>query len=236
MTKKNKIYIIDVTNRDGVQTAFIGLSKLQKTMLNVYLSEMGVYQSEIGFPALQHEWNYINANLELAKKGAMGEMRLQGWVRASVEDVERAVKYTNIKHLNLSMSTYQIMTDGMFGGRLTREDVLKMMTEAVACAKEAGIETIGVNAEDASRTEVYTKDKRYDEDYLIRFAMAAKEHGADRIRYCDTLGYDRTVSIYDSVKRIAEAVQIPIELHCHNDLGYAVANLLKGRWGQLMPE
>src|SRR5690606_24799085 len=97
MTKKNQIYIIDVTNRDGVQTAFIGLSKLQKTMLNVYLSEMGVYQSEIGFPALQHEWNYINANLELAKKGAMGEMRLQGWVRASVEDVERAVKYTNIK-------------------------------------------------------------------------------------------------------------------------------------------
>jgi homocitrate synthase NifV len=233
MTKKNKIYIIDVTNRDGVQTAFIGLSKLQKTMLNVYLSEMGVYQSEIGFPALQHEWNYINANLELAKKGAMGEMRLQGWVRASVEDVERAVKYTNIKHLNLSISTSQIMTDGKFGGRLTREDVLKMMTEAVACAKEAGIETIGVNAEDASRTEVYTKDKRYDEDYLIRFAMAAKEHGADRIRYCDTLGYDRTVSIYDSVKRIAEAVQIPIELHCHNDLGYAVANSVEGAMGAI---
>lgn len=233
MTKKNKIYIIDVTNRDGVQTAFIGLSKLQKTMLNVYLSEMGVYQSEIGFPALQHEWNYINANLELAKKGVMGEMRLQGWVRASVEDVERAVKYTNIKHLNLSISTSQIMTDGKFGGRLTREDVLKMMTEAVACAKEAGIETIGVNAEDASRTEVYTKDKRYDEDYLIRFAMAAKEHGADRIRYCDTLGYDRTVSIYDSVKRIAEAVQIPIELHCHNDLGYAVANSVEGAMGAI---
>ena len=154
-------------------------------------------------------------------------------MRASVEDVERAVKYTNIKHLNLSISTSQIMTDGKFGGRLTREDVLKMMTEAVACAKEAGIETIGVNAEDASRTEVYTKDKRYDEDYLIRFAMAAKEHGADRIRYCDTLGYDRTVSIYDSVKRIAEAVQIPIELHCHNDLGYAVANSVEGAMGAI---
>ena len=42
-----------------------------------------------------------------------------------------------------------------------------------------------MNAEDASRTEVYTKDKRYD-DYLVRF-IAAKKYGADRIRYCDTL-------------------------------------------------
>lgn len=108
-----------------------------------------------------------------------------------------------------------------------------MMTEAVACAKELGIESIGVNAEDASRTEPYTQDKRYDEDYLIRFALAAKEHGADRFRYCDTLGYDRTVSIYDSVKRIAEAVQMPIELHCHNDLGYAVANSVEGAMGAL---
>lgn len=230
---KNKVYIIDVTNRDGVQTAFIGLSKLQKTMLNVYLSKMGIYQSEIGFPALQHEWNYINANLRLAEKGAMGNMRLQGWVRAMAEDVQRAVKYTNIKILNLSISTSEIMTEGKFGGRLTREDVLKMMTEAVACAKELGIESIGVNAEDASRTEPYTQDKRYDEDYLIRFALAAKEHGADRFRYCDTLGYDRTVSIYDSVKRIAEAVQMPIELHCHNDLGYAVANSVEGAMGAL---
>lgn len=231
--KKPKIYIIDVTNRDGVQTAFIGLSKLQKTMLNVYLAEMGIYQSEIGFPALQHEWNYINANLELAKKGVMRDMRLEGWVRACVEDVERAVKYTNIKILNLSISTSQIMTDGKFGGRISREDVLKMMSEAVACAKELGIESIGVNAEDASRTEALNKDGRYDEDYLIRFAQAAKEHGADRIRYCDTLGYDHTVSIYDSVKRIAEAVQIPIELHCHNDLGYAVANSVEGAMGAL---
>jgi len=228
-----KIRIIDVTNRDGVQTAFISLSKLQKTMLNVYLSEMGIYQSEIGFPALQHEWNYINANVKLAQKGAMGNMRLSGWVRACVEDVQRAVKYTNVKVLNLSISTSQIMTEGKFGGRLNREDILKMMTEAVAAAKELGIESIGVNAEDASRTESYTHDRRYDEDYLIRFALAAKEHGADRIRYCDTLGYDRTISIYDSVKRIAEAVIIPIELHCHNDLGYAVANSVEGAMGAI---
>ena len=45
-----KIYLIDVTNRDGVQTAWLGLSKLGKTMINMYLKEMGVFQSEFGLP------------------------------------------------------------------------------------------------------------------------------------------------------------------------------------------
>ena len=76
MTKKNKIYIIDVTNRDGVQTAFIGLSKLQKTMLNVYLSEMGVYQSEIGFQLCSMN-GIISMPIWNWPKGAMGEMRLR---------------------------------------------------------------------------------------------------------------------------------------------------------------
>ena len=67
--KKNKIYILDVTNRDGVQTSRICLSKLQKTMINIFLNKMGVSQSEFGFPVTRHEINYLNANLELARLG-----------------------------------------------------------------------------------------------------------------------------------------------------------------------
>jgi homocitrate synthase NifV len=226
--KTNKIYIIDVTNRDGVQTARIGLSKLQKTMVNYYLNEMGVYQSEFGFPALGHEHNYIDANLELAELGLLKPIVLSGWCRAKAEDVEAAVSSTKVKHLNLSISVSEIMRQGKFGGRLSRGDVIAMMTDGVDAAVAAGIESIGVNAEDASRT-----DERYDEDYLVEFGLAAKEHGAHRVRYCDTLGYDRTFSIYDSVKRLAEAVQLPIELHCHNDLGYAVANSVEGAMGAI---
>ncbi|MGE5554295.1 MAG: homocitrate synthase [Betaproteobacteria bacterium] len=226
--RQNRIYLIDVTNRDGVQTARIGLSKLQKTMVNYYLNQMGIYQSEFGFPALGHERNYINANLELAELGLLSPIVLSGWCRAKVEDVKKAVELTRVKHLNLSISVSEIMTQGKFGGRLSRQDVIQMMTDAVDAAVEAGIQTIGVNAEDASRT-----DERYDEEYLIEFALAAKEHGAHRIRYCDTLGYDRTTSIYDSVKRLAEAVKLPIELHTHNDLGYAVANSVEGAMGAI---
>ena len=63
--KESKIYIVDVTNRDGVQTSRLGLAKLQKTMINIYLNEMGVTQSEFGFPVTKHETNYLNATWSL---------------------------------------------------------------------------------------------------------------------------------------------------------------------------
>ena len=224
-----KIYLVDVTNRDGVQTARVSLSKLQKTMVNIYLNRMGVYSSEMGFPALENEQNYINANLELAEKKVIYPMKLSGWIRAVADDVKKALKLVpGMKHVNLSISTSEIMTLGKFGGRLNRDDVIKIMTDAVDAAREAGLETIGVNAEDASRT-----DQHYDEDYLIRFSEVAKKHGAHRIRYCDTLGYDRTISIYDSVNKIAKAVKLPMEIHCHNDLGYVVANSVEGAMGAI---
>ena len=83
MAKPNKIYILDVTNRDGVQTSRICLSKLEKTMINLYDNEMGIFQSEFGFPVTRHETNYLNANLELVKKGALAHLRLSGWIRAT---------------------------------------------------------------------------------------------------------------------------------------------------------
>ncbi|MBC8386690.1 MAG: homocitrate synthase [Actinobacteria bacterium] len=215
----NKIYIIDVTNRDGVQTSRICLSKLEKTMINLYLNEMGIYQSELGFPVTHHETNYINANLELAGMGVLHPIILEGWIRAIPQDVEDAIKLTKIEHLNLSISTSEQMIKGKFKGKFSEEDIIRTMAEAADLAKRKGIRTIGVNAEDASRTDM---------NYLLKFASVAKEHGADRIRYCDTLGFDNPFTIYDRVKTLANEVKIPIELHCHNDLGMAVANSLAG--------
>jgi isopropylmalate/homocitrate/citramalate synthase len=210
----NKIYIVDVTNRDGVQTSRLGLAKLQKTMMNIYLNEMGIIQSEFGFPLTKHERNYINANLKLARMGVLSPIRLQGWIRGIKSDVEKAFEYTLIEHLNLSVSTSDQMIQGKFLGKKSRSDVLNDMVEAVLCAKEKGAKSIGVNAEDAARTDL---------EFLLEFGMTAKEAGADRIRYCDTLGYDDPFTIYDRIRQLAEATQIPIELHCHNDLGMAVA-------------
>ena len=220
MTDKPKIYLIDVTNRDGVQTSRICLSKLQKTMINIYLNEMGVFQSEFGFPLTRHETNYLNANLELVAVKALVPIRLGGWLRATKDDVKNAFSLVpHLKHLNLSISTSDQMIIHKFRGKLDHRSVIKEMVEAVKEARKNKAESIGVNAEDASRTGM---------DYLIEFALSAKTAGADRIRYCDTLGCDTPFSIYERIKLLAEAVNMPIEIHCHNDLGLVVANSIAG--------
>ncbi|MEW6100932.1 MAG: homocitrate synthase [Candidatus Omnitrophota bacterium] len=223
MAQKPKILLIDVTNRDGVQTSRICLSKLQKTMINFYLGEMGVFQSEFGFPVTRHETNYLNANLELVEKGVFSTIRLGGWIRATREDVKSAFSLVpHIKHLNLSISTSDQMIVHKFQGKLDHQSVINEMSDAVKEAIKLGGESIGVNAEDASRTRI---------EYLIEFAAEAKKSGASRIRYCDTLGCDTPFTIYERIKKLTEEVSLPIEVHCHNDLGLVVANSVAGAKG-----
>jgi homocitrate synthase NifV len=218
-----RIHFLDVTNRDGVQTARVNLSKFGKTMVNFYLGKLGVTQSELGFPALFHEVPYIRANLALAEAGAFGGLRLSGWARAVPEDVDAAAPL-GLRHMNLSISTSDQMIANKFKGRLDRAAVIREMVKATAAAKAAGVETLGVNAEDGSRT---------DDGYLAEFAHAARDAGADRIRYCDTIGGETPAHIRERFARLAADVGIPVETHCHNDLGMAVANSVSGALGDL---
>jgi homocitrate synthase NifV len=217
------VHFLDVTNRDGVQTARTGLSKFGKTMINFYLGRLGVAQSEIGFPFLFHEVPYVRANVALAQAGAFGDLRLSGWCRAVSADVAGAVPL-GLAHYNLSISTSDQMIAHKFRGRLDRAAIIAEMTAAVATARDGGAQTIGVNAEDGSRT---------DDGFLLEFAQAAKDAGATRIRYCDTIGGDSPERIRERFAKLAAAVQLPVETHCHNDLGMAVANSVSGALGDL---
>jgi len=220
-----KVYIIDVTNRDGVQTSRLGLAKLEKTIINLMLNEMGIFQSEFGFPFTKHEKNYLNANLELAEMGVLKPIRLEGWCRAIKRDVDLAYSLTpKIKHLNLSISTSNIMLESKFLGKMSKPDVISKMQEAVKAAYNYGVETVGVNAEDASRSEM---------DFLVEFGQAAKAAGAKRLRYCDTLGADDPKTIYERINLLASKAKMPIEMHCHNDLGMAVACSVEGAKGAI---
>src|SRR6266498_2377903 len=105
------VHFLDVTNRDGVQTARINLSKFGKTMVNLYLGNLG-----------------------LAKAGAFGDLKLSGWARAVVADVERSVPL-GLEHMNLSISTSDQMIRHKFRGRLDRASVLEEMTAAARAAK-----------------------------------------------------------------------------------------------------
>jgi homocitrate synthase NifV len=98
------------------------------------------------------------------------------------------------------------------------------MVAAVGTAKAAGVATVGVNAEDGSRT---------DDGFLTEFALAARDAGADRVRYCDTIGGDTPDRIRERFAKLAATVGVPVETHCHNDLGLAVANSIAGALGDL---
>ncbi|HEX3306203.1 MAG TPA: hypothetical protein VHS32_08165, partial [Streptosporangiaceae bacterium] len=217
------IHFLDVTNRDGVQTARTGLSKFGKVMVNFYLGRLGVAQSEIGFPFLFHEAPYVRACVALGEAGAFGDLRLSGWCRAVPGDVESALPL-GLRHYNLSISTSDQMIAHKFRGKLDRSAIIDEVTASVAVARQAGVATIGVNAEDGSRT---------DDGYLLEFALAAREAGASRVRYCDTIGGDSPGRIRERFAKLASAIGIPVETHCHNDLGMAVANSVSGALGDL---
>ena len=220
-----KIRLVDVTNRDGEQTARVVLSKLQKTIINILLDEMGIYGSEGGFPLNPHERNYLNANVELTMLEnddgvpAIRELRLEGLSRAVASVVEQARAKTGLTHLNLSISTSQQMLEWKFRGKFSKDDIIQMMVDAVRAGLEGGCVSVGINAEDASRTDM---------EFLKDFGRAGKEAGAQILRYCDTLGYDDPCTIAERMGELAREVQMPLETHCHNDLGLAVANSVAG--------
>ena len=211
---ENLIYFVDVTNRDGVQTSRLGLAKLQKTIINLMLDDMGISQSEFGFPTTRHELNYLNGNLQLVDRGVITKTKLSGWMRGIAKDVfESFQNVPRLTYCNLSQSTSDQMINGKFQGKKTRDDVLKMTCEAVEAAGTCGARVIGVNAEDASRSDL---------DFLIKFAKEMKNCGAKRFRYCDTLGYDDPHTAYERIYKLAKETGLDIEMHFHNDLGMAV--------------
>ncbi len=217
---ENYIKFVDVTNRDGVQTSRLGLAKLQKTIINLMLNDMGITQSEFGFPTTCHEINYLNGNLMLVERGAIDKTILSGWSRALASDVDKSFKNVpKLKNINLSQSTSDQMINGKYGGKKTKDDILAQTLEAVNEAVKNNADIIGVNAEDASRSDL---------SYLIKYANECKRYGAKRFRYCDTLGYDDPKTAYDRIYTLAKETNMDIELHFHNDLGMAVANSVMG--------
>ncbi len=217
---ENFIKFVDVTNRDGVQTSRLGLAKLQKTIINIMLNDMGINQSEFGFPTTEHEKNYLNGNLMLVDRGAINKTKLSGWMRALASDVQKSFENVpKLQYVNLSQSTSDQMINGKYQGKKSKDDILKQTLDAINMAIEYNAQIIGVNAEDASRSDL---------DYLIKYANECKRYGASRFRYCDTLGYDDPKTAYDRIYTLAKETGMEIEMHFHNDLGMATACSVMG--------
>ncbi|MGB4503651.1 MAG: homocitrate synthase [Syntrophaceticus sp.] len=206
-----KIKIVDTTLRDGEQTAGVVFSNHEKIRIAKMLDAVGVDQIEAGVPVMGgHEKEAIK---EICKLGLRAS--IMGWNRAVIADIEQSLE-CGVDAVAISISTSDIHIEHKL--RSTREKVLQSMVKATEFAREHGV-YISVNAEDASRS---------DPEFLLEFAQAAKETGADRLRYCDTVGILDPFTTYERITKLKEQVGIDIEMHTHNDFGMATANALAG--------
>lgn len=205
------IKIVDTTLRDGEQTAGVVFANREKVRIARLLDEIGVHQIEAGIPVMGGDEK--RAVKEIVKLGLSAS--IMGWNRAVISDIQHSLD-CGVDAVAISISTSDIHIEHKL--QTTREWVLENMVKAVEFAKTEGV-YISVNAEDASRSDM---------DFLVRFATEAKKAGADRLRYCDTIGILDPFTTYERIKTLISRVGIDIEMHTHNDFGMATANALAG--------
>jgi homocitrate synthase NifV len=208
---QRKIVVVDTTLRDGEQTAGVVFSNHEKLRIAKLLDELGVHQIEAGIPVMGgDEQEAVRAICKAGLKAS-----IMGWNRPVIRDIEASLA-CGVDAVAISISTSDIHIK--YKLQATREWVLENMVRAVEFAKKEGL-YVSANAEDASRSDM---------DFLIQFARAAKEAGADRLRYCDTVGIMEPFTTYERIKTLIEATGIDVEMHMHNDFGLATANTLAG--------
>lgn len=205
------VYIDDTTLRDGEQTAGVVFANEEKINIAKMLVRLGVHQIEVGIPAMGGDEK--EAIKEIVDLGL--PTSILAWNRAVIGDLQHSLDCgVNAVAISISASDihieHKLMRD--------RQWVLDSVKRAVEFAKGHDL-YVSVNAEDASRANA---------DFLIEFALAAKETGADRVRYCDTVGILDPFETYKRIKALIEETGMPIETHTHNDFGMAVANAIAG--------
>ena len=209
--EKRKIYVVDTTLRDGEQTAGVVFANREKIRIAKFLDELGVDQIEAGIPVMGgYEKEAIKEICSLGLKAS-----IMGWNRPIIKDIEASLE-CGVDAVAISISTSDIHIKHKL--KKSREWVIENMVKAVEFAKKHGL-YVSANAEDASRSNM---------DFLIEYAKAVKEAGADRLRYCDTVGILEPFTTYENIKKLREAVDIEIEMHTHDDFGMATANALAG--------
>ncbi len=197
----------DTTLRDGEQTVGVVLSPQQKLEIARHLDILGVSRIEAGFPRVSAE----DAEAIQLMQAAGLKAELWGFSRAVKADVEELVR------LGLRASIIEAPTSDIklkaYG--ITRDEVLRRISEAVSFARQKGI-TIAFFAVDGTRTEL---------EFLQKVYLAALEAGAAEIVVVDTIGACGPEAVEFLVRQTREWVgaKVPVHFHGHNDFGMATA-------------
>jgi homocitrate synthase NifV len=205
------VKVVDTTLRDGEQTAGVVFSNAEKIRIAQYLDQIGIDQIEAGIPVMGgFEKDCIREIVRMGLKAS-----IMAWNRAVISDIKESLE-CGVDAVAISISTSDIHIQHKL--QTTREDVLRRMSDAVKFAKDKNL-YVSVNAEDASRSDL---------EYLTEFALIAKHAGANRLRFCDTVGTLDPLTTFRYIKTLHDSVGLDIEMHTHNDFGMATANSLAG--------
>ncbi len=204
--KPKKIRVLDSTLREGEQHPGVSFTNKQRIQIAWMLDYFGVDQIEIS-PVVSKD--HFEATKTIIKQGLKADIVSHG--RALKEDIDISLKcdakwtaaYLGISDIHLKDKL-----------RISREEALKRAVETVEYAKSHGLK-IRFTVEDGSRAEP---------KFLLEVCKAIEEAGVDRISLPDTVGIMRPIGMYNFVQTVRKEIDVPLDAHVHNDIGFALAN------------
>ncbi|MCB1475818.1 MAG: 2-isopropylmalate synthase [Rhodobiaceae bacterium] len=221
-TNGERVLIFDTTLRDGEQCPGATMTLEEKLEVAQLLDEMGVDIIEAGFPiASNGDFESVSAIAKVVKNAVVA-----GLARAGDMDVDRAgeaVRHAARPRIHTFLSTSPVHMKHKL--QLDPERVLELVSRSVTRARNL-VDDVEWSAEDGTRTEP---------EFLYRCVEAAINAGATTINIPDTVGYttpEEYTAMFRNVReKVPNADKAVFSVHCHNDLGMAVANSLAGLKG-----
>jgi 2-isopropylmalate synthase len=216
-TDPNRVIIFDTTLRDGEQSPGCSMTPPEKLRIARALADLGVDVIEAGFPAASRgDWESV----QTIAREVEGPL-ICGLARCNRDDIEKAfgaVKDAKRHRIHVFLATSAIHREHKLN--MAKEEILKAAVECVRFARTLASD-VEFSPEDASRTEL---------EFLAQVVEAAIAAGATTINVPDTVGYttpQEFSEVFEYLKRKVRGIERAVlSVHCHNDLGMAVANSL----------
>jgi 2-isopropylmalate synthase len=214
---RDRVMIFDTTLRDGEQSPGCSMTAPEKLRVARALADLGVDIIEAGFPAASRgDWESVNA----VAREVQGPI-ICGLARCNRDDIElaaNAVKDATNRRVHVFLATSAIHRQ--YKLNMAREEIIRTAVEGVKIARSF-VDDVEFSPEDASRTEL---------EFLAQVVEAVIEAGATTVNIPDTVGYtvpDEFAELFRYLRKNVRGIdRVRLSVHCHDDLGMAVANSL----------
>lgn len=214
----DRVYVFDTTLRDGEQSPGVALTASAKLSIAEQLARLGVDIIEAGFPqASEGDFQAVRTIAERVSGPTIAAL-----ARCHPQDIEtaaRALESARAPRIHVFIATSPVHME--YKLKLQPQEVLERVREMVRKAR-GYVEDVEFSAEDATRS---------DPEFLIQVCQVAVQEGARTINLPDTVGYTTPEEyriLVETVRRGLDNPSVTISVHCHDDLGLAVANSLAG--------